>query len=144
MQALTFGALATASGQPADIKAIDEAFQVGADHAYYAGALNTSRQLAEQTERQGWVHHVADADSGKLVTKALRRPVAQITPRALDLFAELERTRRARRRAVDCTIASATHVAFMKDASGYLHAVSLFNERVQLEKSALITLYKQI
>ena len=38
-----------------------------------------SRQLAEQTERQGWVHHVADADSGKLVTKALRRPVAPLS-----------------------------------------------------------------
>ena len=65
LAALTFGALATASAQPADIKAIDKAFQdhyargnypaaqidaqelerlakarFGADHAYYAVALN--------------------------------------------------------------------------------------------------------
>jgi len=38
-------------------------------------------------------------------TPIARRPAVQITPRALDLFAELERARRARRRAVDCTIA---------------------------------------
>ena len=65
LAALTFGALATASAQPADIKAIDKAFQdhyargnypaaqidaqqlerlvkarFGADHPYYAVALN--------------------------------------------------------------------------------------------------------
>jgi hypothetical protein len=35
----------------------------------------------------------------------IRRPLlTAITPRAIELFAELESARRARRRAVDCTI----------------------------------------
>src|SRR6476660_8019771 len=75
LAALTFGALATASAQPADIKAINKAFQdhyargnypaaqidaqelerlvkarFGADHAYYAGALN---KLAIVVQAQG-------------------------------------------------------------------------------------------
>ena len=72
LAALTFGALATASAQPADIKAIDKAFQdhyargnypaaqidaqelerlakarFGADHAYYAVALNQMGRVAQ-------------------------------------------------------------------------------------------------
>ena len=75
LAALTFGALATASAQPADIKAIDKAFQdhyargnypaaqidaqelerlakarFGADHPYYAVALN---KLAIVVQAQG-------------------------------------------------------------------------------------------
>jgi hypothetical protein len=42
--------------------------------------------------------------SGTRRTPIGRRSAVQITRRAIDLFAELERARRARRRAVDCTI----------------------------------------
>jgi hypothetical protein len=42
--------------------------------------------------------------SGTRRTPLARRPAVQITPRALELFAELERARRARRHATDCTI----------------------------------------
>jgi hypothetical protein len=37
------------------------------------------RKLAELKERQGWVHHVADAATGKLLTTRLRRPVAPLS-----------------------------------------------------------------
>ena len=37
------------------------------------------RNLAELAERQGWVHHVADAASGKVITTPLDRPVAPLS-----------------------------------------------------------------
>jgi hypothetical protein len=37
------------------------------------------RYLAELTERQGWVHHVADAKSGEVLTTPLDRPVAPLS-----------------------------------------------------------------
>jgi hypothetical protein len=42
--------------------------------------------------------------SGTRRTPLVRRSAVQISPRALELFVELERARRARRHAVDCTI----------------------------------------
>jgi hypothetical protein len=42
--------------------------------------------------------------SGTRRTPLERRSAVQITPRALELFGELERSRRARKHAVDCTI----------------------------------------
>jgi hypothetical protein len=43
--------------------------------------------------------------SGTQRTPLVRRSAVPISPHAIELFAELERARRARRRAVDCTIA---------------------------------------
>jgi hypothetical protein len=36
------------------------------------------RQLAELTENQGWVHHVADLDTGELTTTPLDRPLTPL------------------------------------------------------------------
>jgi hypothetical protein len=47
--------------------------------------------------------------SGTKRTPIERRSAVQITPRALELFAESERARRARRRATDCTIGEYGH-----------------------------------
>ena len=38
-----------------------------------------SRNLAEVKEPQGWVHHVADAATGKLLTTQLDRPIAPLS-----------------------------------------------------------------
>jgi hypothetical protein len=38
-----------------------------------------SRNLAEWKEPQGWVHHVADAATGKLLTTQLDRPIAPLS-----------------------------------------------------------------
>jgi hypothetical protein len=37
------------------------------------------RQLSELTENQGWVHHVADLDTGELITTPLDRPLAPLS-----------------------------------------------------------------
>jgi hypothetical protein len=37
------------------------------------------RELAELKEHQSWVHHVADAATGKLVTSQLSRPVSPLS-----------------------------------------------------------------
>jgi hypothetical protein len=37
------------------------------------------RELAEQQERQGWAHHVADAATGELFTTELSRPVTPLS-----------------------------------------------------------------
>jgi hypothetical protein len=37
------------------------------------------RQLAELTERQGWVHHVVDVDTGEVLTTPLDRPLAPLS-----------------------------------------------------------------
>ena len=37
------------------------------------------RKIAELKERPGWVHHVADAATGKLLTTQLRRPVTPLS-----------------------------------------------------------------
>jgi hypothetical protein len=37
------------------------------------------RELAELTENQGWVHHVADLDTGELTTTPLDRPLAPLS-----------------------------------------------------------------
>jgi hypothetical protein len=37
------------------------------------------RQLAELTERQGWVHHVVDGDTGEVLTTPLDRPLAPLS-----------------------------------------------------------------
>ena len=36
-------------------------------------------QLAELTERQGWVHHVVDVDTGEVMTTPLDRPLAPLS-----------------------------------------------------------------
>ena len=36
-------------------------------------------QLAELTERQGWVHHVVDVDTGEVLTTPLDRPLAPLS-----------------------------------------------------------------
>jgi hypothetical protein len=37
------------------------------------------RQMAERTERQGWVHHVVDGDTGEVLTTPLDRPLAPLS-----------------------------------------------------------------
>ena len=37
------------------------------------------RQMAERTERQGWVHHVVDGDTGEVLTTPLKRPLAPLS-----------------------------------------------------------------
>jgi hypothetical protein len=37
------------------------------------------RPLAELTERQGWVHHVVDVDTGEVLTTPLDRPLAPLS-----------------------------------------------------------------
>lgn len=37
------------------------------------------RRLAELSERQGWVHHVVDADTGEVLTTPLDRPLAPLS-----------------------------------------------------------------
>jgi hypothetical protein len=37
------------------------------------------RQLAELTDRQGWVHHVVDVDTGEVLTTPLDRPLAPLS-----------------------------------------------------------------
>ena len=37
------------------------------------------RQMAERTERQGWVHHVVDGDTGEVLTTRLDRPLAPLS-----------------------------------------------------------------
>ena len=37
------------------------------------------RQLAELTERQGWVHHVVDGATGEVLTTPLDRPLAPLS-----------------------------------------------------------------
>jgi hypothetical protein len=47
--------------------------------------------------------------SGTRRTLLARHPTVQITQRAIDLFRELERANRARKRAIDCTISEFGH-----------------------------------
>ena len=37
------------------------------------------RQMAERTERQGWVHHVVDGGTGEVLTTPLDRPLAPLS-----------------------------------------------------------------
>jgi len=37
------------------------------------------RQMAERTERQGWVHHVVNGDTGEVLTTPLDRPLAPLS-----------------------------------------------------------------
>jgi hypothetical protein len=39
----------------------------------------TLRELAELTERQGWVHHVVDVDTAEVITTPLDRPLAPLS-----------------------------------------------------------------
>jgi hypothetical protein len=72
LAALTFGALATASAQPADIKAIDKAFQ---DH-YARGNYPAAEIDAQKLERLVKVRFGTSARARRLIVKRCSKGVA--------------------------------------------------------------------